>query len=146
MKKPSTLKKINLANAVPFYEFGLTPDDEKCQALGRQIKKFYFGFSPISGDTIWTYLMVGSTVQLLSEFIWSNVHSVFQLLGDKHFVHPTHRSLLARVKSNSAPTYLYRFNFDSYSFSLTKKIFAAKNAQGKFENGTRNQCVTTITI
>lgn len=54
-----------------------------------------------------------------------------QLLGDKLFVHPTHRAILARVNSNSAATYLYRFNFDSYAFSLTKKIFAGKNAEGK---------------
>lgn len=110
MKKPSTLKKINLANAVPFPEFGLNPESEKCQELGEQLKKFYFGFSPVSGETIWTYLM---------------------LLGDKLFVHPTHRSILAREKNNSAATYVYRFNFDSYAFSLTKKIFAGKNAQGK---------------
>lgn len=65
MKKPSTLKKINLANAVPFQEFGLNPESEKCQELGEQLKKFYFGFSPISGETIWTYLMVGLTNEII---------------------------------------------------------------------------------
>lgn len=64
MKKPSTLKKVNLANAVPFQELGLNTDSEKCQELGQSIKKFYFGFSSLSADTIWTYLMVGQTVQL----------------------------------------------------------------------------------
>lgn len=69
MKKPSTLKKINLANAVPFQEFGLDPDGKKCQELGQSMKKFYFGFSSISADTIWTYLMVGSIYCLNRLFI-----------------------------------------------------------------------------
>lgn len=66
MKKPSTLKKINLANAVPFQELGLNADSEQCQQLGDSIKKFYFGFSSLSADTIWTYLMVGRILLLLS--------------------------------------------------------------------------------
>lgn len=132
MRKPSTLKKIDMANAVPFHEFGLSPDSERCQTLGDSLKKFYFGYSPISGDTIWTYLMVGCTAQWVSRWAIGFKHFLsFQFIGDKLFVHPTHRSVLARVKNNSAATYLYRFNYDSYAFSLTKKIFAGKNAQGE---------------
>lgn len=65
MKKPSTLKKVNLANAVPFQEFGLNAESEICQELGESIKKFYFGFSSLSADTIWTYLMVCQMVYIV---------------------------------------------------------------------------------
>lgn len=46
-------------------------------------------------------------------------------------MHPTHRSILARAKDYSAATYLYRFNFDSPAFSLTKKLLVGKNVQGR---------------
>lgn len=58
MKKPNDLNKTNLANTLPFYEFGLDPDNEECQELGEALRKFYFGYTPISKETIWTYLMV----------------------------------------------------------------------------------------
>lgn len=58
MKKPSVQKKIDLACAIPFHEFGMDSESEQCQKLGQLLKKFYFGFAPLSADTIYTYLMV----------------------------------------------------------------------------------------
>lgn len=52
-----------------------------------------------------------------------------QLLGDKLFIHSIHRMILNRQSTKLAPTYLYRFAFDS-PMSLTKKLFASKNARG----------------
>lgn len=58
LKKPSTLKKINLANALPFDEFKLSQTSSECQKYGEIMKKFYFGFLPISEETIFVYLYV----------------------------------------------------------------------------------------
>lgn len=52
-------------------------------------------------------------------------------MNDKLFAHPTHRMVLSRVKNQSAPTYLLRFNFES-TYSLTKKIFAGRHVPGKW--------------
>lgn len=63
MKEAKTLNSIDLANAVPFQEFGFDPRCDCCQKLGQSMKRFYFGFSPISGNTIGTYLMVSSNCE-----------------------------------------------------------------------------------
>lgn len=66
-------------------------------------------------------------------FVCNNATTKMQILHDKLFAHPTHRLILTRVKNQSAPTYLLRFNFES-TYSLTKKIFAGRNVPGKNEN------------
>lgn len=58
MKKPSSLSKIKLEYCLPFQEFGIEPDTEKNREMGKQLKKFYFGYSPFNADTISVYLMV----------------------------------------------------------------------------------------
>ncbi|XP_055320705.1 esterase B1-like [Sitodiplosis mosellana] len=108
MKKPSLLQKLKLEYTLPFHELDVDFDSDQAREMGKQLKKFYFGYSAISVETIFVYLMI---------------------LNDKLFAHPTHRLILARTKSQSAPTYLLRFNFDS-TYSLTKKIFAGRNIPG----------------
>lgn len=40
-----------------------------------------------------------------------------------------HQTIMARLKSHSASTYMLRFNFDS-SYSFTKTMFAGRNVPG----------------
>lgn len=40
-----------------------------------------------------------------------------------------HRVVINRAKTSTAPTYLYRFSFSSFSFG-TKKLFVGKNVTG----------------
>lgn len=54
---------------------------------------------------------------------------LLQLLGDKLFVYPLHRAIMNRVKYSTAPTYVYRFSFSSYTFG-TKKFFVSKKVPG----------------
>lgn len=58
MKKPSILKKLKLEYALPFHETGLDPDSEQIRQMGIDLKKFYFGYSTLSVETIFVYLMV----------------------------------------------------------------------------------------
>lgn len=50
-------------------------------------------------------------------------------MTDRCFAHPIHRLILSRVKSQTAPTYLLRFNFDS-RYSFAKRLFAGRNVPG----------------
>lgn len=61
MKKPSTLAKINLAYTLPLHELGIDVGDDVGYEMGKQLKKFYFGFSTVSVETIFVYLMVRFT-------------------------------------------------------------------------------------
>lgn len=58
MKKPSILSKLKLENLLPFHELGMDVDSDQCRELGKKLKKFYFGFSAVSPETIFVYLMV----------------------------------------------------------------------------------------
>lgn len=58
MKKPSILSKLKLEYALPFHELGIDVDSDQGREMGKQLRKFYFGFSSLSVETIFVYLMV----------------------------------------------------------------------------------------
>lgn len=58
MKKPTLLSKLKLEYALPFDELGIDVDSQQCRDMGKQLKKFYFGYSALSVETIFVYLMV----------------------------------------------------------------------------------------
>lgn len=58
MKEKDELSKVNLEYTLPYHEFGIKVDDIQCQDIAKQVKKFYFGFSDLSVDTLPVYLMV----------------------------------------------------------------------------------------
>lgn len=58
MKKPSILSKINLGYLLPIFELGLDVDSEQCHQMAEELRKFYFGFSTVSAETVMVYLMV----------------------------------------------------------------------------------------
>lgn len=53
----------------------------------------------------------------------------FKILNDILFAHPTHRMILSRMQTQSAATYLLRFNFDSKRNGV-KKLFVDRNVPG----------------
>lgn len=65
-KKPKDLYKVDLANAVPFQEFGIDPGSMKCLELGEALRKYYFGYTSISKGTLWSYLTVCFAVWIYS--------------------------------------------------------------------------------
>lgn len=58
MKKPSILGKLKLHYVLPLFECGVEHDCEQAQELGKQLRKFYFGYSELNVETIGVYLMV----------------------------------------------------------------------------------------
>lgn len=75
MKKPSILSKLKLENLLPFHELGMDVDSDQCRELGKKLKKFYFGFSAVSPETIFVYLMVN-----FNGFFFINIRiSIFML-------------------------------------------------------------------
>lgn len=58
MRKPSTLAKIRLEYLLPIFELNLDAESDKCREMANELKKFYFGYSSVSPETILVYLMV----------------------------------------------------------------------------------------
>lgn len=52
------MSKIRLEYALPTHELGLDVESAQCREMGEQLKKFYFGFSALSIETVFVYLMV----------------------------------------------------------------------------------------
>ncbi|XP_037921710.1 esterase B1-like, partial [Hermetia illucens] len=52
------------------------------------------------------------------------------LLSYKYFWHGLHRTLLSRAKYAKAPTFLYRFDFDSPTFNHARIICCGKRRRG----------------
>lgn len=52
------MSKLKLENALPIHELGLDVDNTQCREMGKELKKFYFGFSAVSTETVLVYLMV----------------------------------------------------------------------------------------
>lgn len=61
MKDPKALPTLKLEHVLPIHEFGVSIDESRCQEVAKQLKQFYFGFSKLSAETIFTYLMVFQT-------------------------------------------------------------------------------------
>lgn len=66
------------------------------QAKAYKLKEFYFGDQHISMEVLHKYLV---------------------FITDKWFLHGLQRTCLGRLEYGSAPTYLYRFNYDSETFN-----------------------------
>ncbi|XP_061395058.1 uncharacterized protein LOC133330663 [Musca vetustissima] len=57
----------------------------------------------------------------------SDLHKIVYYSGIKMFWHGVHRSILARLKHSTGPTYLYRFAFDSPTFNHHRKRFCGND-------------------
>lgn len=55
---------------------------------------------------------------------------ILQLFSYKYFWHGIHRTLLARRQYATAPTYLYRFDFDSKHFNIMRIITCGRKVRG----------------
>uniref|UniRef100_W8BA71 carboxylesterase n=1 Tax=Ceratitis capitata TaxID=7213 RepID=W8BA71_CERCA len=72
------------------------------QRMGEQLLKLHFGDKKPNDHSLFKYL---------------------DLLGYKIIWHDLHRTLLARLSFALAPTFLYRFDFDSPDFNLNRKRY-----------------------
>lgn len=58
VRKPDILKKLNFKYIMPHEELGIDLDSDKCEEFGESVRKFYFGYSKLSMQTILVYMMV----------------------------------------------------------------------------------------
>ncbi|XP_002070356.3 esterase B1 isoform X2 [Drosophila willistoni] len=93
----------------------LAPEDaglneEQRRAFGKQLKALYFGDKKPSRETILQYS---------------------DLFSYKYFWHAIQRTLLSRVHhASKAPTFLYRFDFDSKHFNTMRIITCGRKVRG----------------
>lgn len=66
MKDPKALPTLKLEYILPFQEFEVNVEDTRCQEVAKQLKQFYFGYSKLNAETIFTYLMVFWMILLYS--------------------------------------------------------------------------------
>lgn len=93
------------------FSFKFGEDSEKTKLYAEKTKRFYYGDEQ-------------PNAQNLSKFM--------DILADRNFIHGISLAVQARVDvPKSAPTYLYRFNFDSETdFTMMKKVFGTSEIRG----------------
>lgn len=112
LERPEALKEAEEMEYLVPLDAELPTSSTLCKELGKKMKTFYFGTSEPSMATIFKYI---------------------DLNTDKWFLHGLHRTVLGRInQKNSAPVYLYRFNFDSDTFNHYKLNMCGKGVKGKF--------------
>lgn len=93
------------------FSFQFGEDSEKTRLYAEKTKRFYYGDEQPTKE---------------------NVSKFMYLIGDRNFISGISLAIQARVNQpNSAPTYLYRFNFESESdFTMIKKAVFASDIRG----------------
>lgn len=93
------------------FSFKFGAESEKTKLFAEKTKQFYYGDEQPNAE---------------------NISKFMDILADKNFLHGINVAIQGRVDDpKSAPTYLYRFNFDSKSdFTQMKKAFATQNIRG----------------
>ncbi|XP_017488211.1 PREDICTED: esterase B1 isoform X1 [Rhagoletis zephyria] len=92
----------------------LVPDDanvsaDKRSEYGERLMRLHFGDSQPSWETVLQYA---------------------DIFSYKYFWHGIQRTLLSRLHHANAPTYLYRFDFDSKHFNFMRIITCGRNVRG----------------
>lgn len=95
-------------NALPL-ELGLPAGGEERQRLGEALRRFYYGSERPSVQNIEPYM------DLLSEkLFWNGIYAIVK----------------ARVaKANSAPTYLYHFDYSSESMTMLQMVMCGRHVE-----------------
>ncbi|XP_055902981.1 esterase B1-like isoform X2 [Eupeodes corollae] len=108
-RRPITLDEVENCEYLVPNDLGLDRSSEKCKQFGLQIKKTHFGDEECSSKTSMQYL---------------------DLLSYKMFWHGISRTVMSRLEFSKAPTYLYRFEFDSPFFNQIRNLICGKGHNG----------------
>ncbi|XP_055847644.1 esterase B1-like [Episyrphus balteatus] len=108
-RRPITLDEVKNCEYLVPNDLGLERNSEKCQEFGLRLKKAYFGDEGCSLKTSMQYL---------------------ELLSYKMFWHGISRTVQSRLEYSKAPTYLYRFEFDSPFFNQIRNLICGKGHTG----------------
>ncbi|XP_067614371.1 uncharacterized protein [Eurosta solidaginis] len=106
-RRPATLDEVrDCKNLLPPE---IQDDSEKCEACALKLKKIYFGVEECSQKTLMQFL---------------DLHSY------REFWSPIYRTLLSRQRHSTAPTYLYRFDYDSRDGNAIRNILCGRDVRG----------------
>lgn len=108
-RDPSLLNDLRNCNYVVPIELGMERESDLCKEYGLRLKKAYYGDKEPSLETLNEYL---------------------NMVSHEYFWFPIYRAVLSRMKYASAPTYLYRFDFDSKHFNHLRIISCGKKVRG----------------
>lgn len=108
---PSRYDRVDSFEDLFSLKFG--KGSEKAKLYGEKTKQFYYGDQQPSAKNIANFL---------------------NILGDRYFLHGVNLAVKGRIDDpQSAPTYLYRFNFDSQTnFTMIKNTIGAVDARGLY--------------
>uniref|UniRef100_W8BG58 Carboxylic ester hydrolase n=1 Tax=Ceratitis capitata TaxID=7213 RepID=W8BG58_CERCA len=108
-RRPATLDEVkNCKNLLP-PDAGLQEDSAKAEACGLKLKDIHFGNEECSRKTMMQFLDLNSY---------------------RDFWLPIYRTLLARQRHSSAPTYVYRFDYDSRDGNAIRNILCGRDVRG----------------
>ncbi|XP_065360661.1 esterase B1 [Calliphora vicina] len=107
---PKLLNELGDCRYVVPLELNMDRDSELCKEYGSQLKTTYYGDKEPSLETLHEYLLMVS-----HEYFWF----------------PIYRTVLSRMEyATPAPTYLYRFDFDSKHFNHLRILSCGKKVRG----------------
>lgn len=107
-------------------------ESELCKDYGYELKTTYYGEKEPSLETLHEYLQVKlqkSTIITVAKLHVFICH-IFQMVSHEYFWFPIYRTILSRSEFAQAPTYLYRFDFDSKHFNHLRIISCGKKVRG----------------
>ncbi|XP_054091915.1 esterase B1 isoform X1 [Zeugodacus cucurbitae] len=106
---PKLLNELGDCRFVVPLELGMDRESKVCKEYGMQLRQAYYGDNEPSLETLHEYLLMVS-----HEYFWF----------------PIYRTVLSRMTHASAPTYLYRFDFDSKHFNHLRILSCGKKVRG----------------
>lgn len=122
-KQPKHLLHLNLK----------TLTDEKLQLeLAKRVKNLHFGDKDLNTESYESAILV---IELRYSFLFhyeSKVNTCYFFQNDSYntIYHDQHRMLQSRLKYATAPTYVYRFDFDSAFFNFYRIRFCGPDVRG----------------
>lgn len=107
-------------------DLNLRKESEKCKEMADKIQKFYFGDQKPSKENKNKYLeVIFFSLNQKPKLTISK-----QLFSDKYWWHPIHRTIMSRLTYGKAPTFVYRFDFDSKTFNIFRRLTCGRKARG----------------
>ncbi|EDW14174.1 esterase B1 isoform X2 [Drosophila mojavensis] len=109
MRRPATLDEVGDCQNVLPIDLGENLDPKLRESYALQLKRAYFGDEPCNQ---------------------ANMMKFLELESHREFWHPIYRAVLSRLRTGSAPTYLYRFDHDSKHCNGIRIVLCGNEMRG----------------
>ncbi|XP_013117809.2 esterase B1 [Stomoxys calcitrans] len=108
-RRKATLDEVkDCVNLLPM-DLSVDRRSTKAQEMGVKLKKAYFGDEECSSETMWKFL---------------------ELCTYREFWHPLYRTARYRMLYAKAPTYVYRFDYDSADSNAIRRLICGEGVRG----------------